>query len=150
MRIKILSVGKKMPSWIAEGVATYIKRFQGIEVKLVDIVPPPQSANRKKQEGVMILEKVDAQDWVVALDEKGKQWSTQQVAKELEGWTFQGQNVTLIIGGADGLSDEVRTRANQIWSLSLMTMPHMLVRVVLVEQLYRAWSLLKGHPYHRE
>jgi len=88
---------------------------------------------------------------VVALDERGKPWITaSQLAGQLEGWMSEGRDVALLVGGPDGLSDECRVRAEQQWSLSPLTLPHAMVRVLLSEQIYRAWSVMKGHPYHRD
>jgi len=155
MVISIISMGKKMPIWVQAGVADYLKRLPAmLNVTLLEISGSKGAkmdrSKRMMLEGKLLLSHIPAKAWVVVLDEKGQQWSTQQVANELDRWVAEHQNVALVIGGADGLPAEVRARANQVWSLSLMTMPHMLVRVVLAEQLYRAWTLLNHHPYHRE
>ena len=96
-----------------------------------------------------MLASIGAKDFVVALDIKGKSWSTEQLASTINQWQLQGQNISLLIGGPEGLSTACLQRANQRWSLSGLTLPHPLVRVVLVEQLYRAWSLFNIHPYHK-
>ena len=155
MQILMLSIGKKMPAWVQAGVGDYLKRFPStLPVTLREIQNNKgvkwDRAKRMAFEGQRLLSHIPAHAWVVVLDEKGQQWSTQQVAHEMAEWLERQQTVVLVIGGADGLPDAVRARANQVWSLSLMTMPHMLVRVVLAEQLYRAWSVHTHHPYHRE
>ena len=88
--------------------------------------------------------------YVIALDERGKNWSSTDLAAQLESWMANDPNVVFMIGGADGLADSCKQRADQLWSLSPLTLPHALVRVVLAEQIYRAWTLVQGHPYHRD
>lgn len=102
------------------------------------------------REGERLLAHVAASDRVVALDERGQSWSTRKLAEQLEGWRSDGRDVALLIGGPDGLSDGCLERAEQRWSLSALTFPHMLVRVLVAEQMYRAHSLLTNHPYHRD
>jgi 23S rRNA (pseudouridine1915-N3)-methyltransferase len=100
-------------------------------------------------EGERLLGALQPRDQVIALDVRGDSWDTPRLAQQLDGWMQAGADVAFLIGGADGLSAACLARAQQRWSLSMLTFPHMLVRVVLAEQLYRAWSLLSGHPYHR-
>ena len=107
-------------------------------------------ARAKADEGQRILAKLSDDEWVVALDERGRNWSSPQLAKKLGTWMDSGRNVALLIGGADGLHPDVLARADQKWSLSAAVYPHALVRVMVAEQLYRAWALRSGHPYHRE
>lgn len=107
------------------------------------------AAQLQRQEGAQLLGQVTPRDHVVALEVNGKAWTTRQLADQIERWQLMGGNVALLIGGPDGLSEECRQRANQQWSLSPLTLPHPLVRVILAEQIYRAWSVVKGHPYHR-
>ena len=106
--------------------------------------------NCRKQEGERLLKAISPAAYVIALDEHGESWGSKDLAHQLETWLGNYSNVALMIGGADGLADSCKQRADRIWSLSPLTLPHTLVRVLLSEQLYRAWTLLQGHPYHRE
>lgn len=145
-----------MPAWITQGYEEYAKRMpRECALDLVEIAPEKRTKTTsvpqmKAKEADRLLAAIPQGHFVVALDEKGKHWSTQQLSQQMERWLQQGQDLSLIIGGPDGLDDRVKQRANQTWSLSALTFPHPLVRVVLAEQLYRAWSLLNNHPYHRE
>jgi 23S rRNA (pseudouridine1915-N3)-methyltransferase len=103
----------------------------------------------RAKEGQRILQRLKPGDFVVALDERGKNWSSIELSREVERWQNHQPSVALVIGGPEGLSDEVSQRADQSWSLSAMTFPHGLARVIVVEQLYRAWTILQGHPYHK-
>ena len=96
-----------------------------------------------------MLARIGSGHWVIALDVKGRSWSTPKLAQQLAAWQMDGRDVDLLVGGPDGLGEACRKRADQSWSLSALTLPHPLVRVLLVEQLYRAWSINQGHPYHR-
>jgi 23S rRNA (pseudouridine1915-N3)-methyltransferase len=155
MKIKILTIGTKMPSWVNEGVREYSKRLPK-ELSL-DIVELPMAARTKNADITRLIQKeadamlahVQAQDYVVALEVNGKNWSTEKLAEHLQNWQMNGQNVVLLVGGPDGLGDACRQRANQLWSLSALTFPHPIVRVILAEQLYRAWTITQHHPYHR-
>ncbi len=100
-------------------------------------------------EGQRLMAQTDPKDRIVALDERGAAWSTRDLAEKLDDWRMQGRDVALLIGGADGLDDACRARADDVWSLSALTLPHALVRVVVAEQVYRAWTIIAGHPYHR-
>ena len=157
MHIDLVAVGTRMPSWVKEGYSEYSLRMpRECALKLVEISPGARtkSAGTKaraiSQESERMLAVVPRQNIAVAMDETGSPWNTLELAKQLKHWMHSGQNISLLVGGADGLSDACRARANQQWSLSPLTLPHMLVRVVLAEQLYRAWTVLAGHPYHRE
>lgn len=155
MKIRLLAVGHKMPSWVEQGMAEYAKRLPSdCALELVEIALGHRAKNTPKekamqQEAQAILKALRPQDHVVALDVLGKSWSTEQLAEQLNGWRMQGGDVALIVGGPDGLTAEVLSLAKQRWSLSALTLPHPLVRVLLAEQLYRAWSILQGHPYHK-
>jgi len=147
MRIAILSVGHKMPEWIQQGYEEYAKRMPPeARLELVEVKP----GRDKAEEGRRLLEALPARATLVALDERGKPLSTADLAKMLRGWMQDAVQPAFAIGGADGLDAAVKERAAMAWSLSPLTFPHQLVRVVLAEQLYRAWSILAGHPYHRE
>ena len=155
MRLSIIAVGTKMPDWVSQGVAEYSKRMprelrlDWREVPLArrgGDVTPQQLCSR---EGEQILKAVPGGDRVVALDVLGKRISTEQLAQQLQDWQMSGDNYSLLIGGPDGLSPECLQRADRRWSLSDLTLPHPLVRVLLAEQLYRAWTITVNHPYHR-
>ena len=155
MKLRLLAVGHKMPAWVEQGVAEYSKRLPadcGLEI--VEIAHGHRAKNTPKekamkQEADALIKAIRPQDHVVALDVKGKPWSTEKLAEHLGDWRMQGGDVALIIGGPDGLAPEVLSLAKQRWSLSALTLPHPLVRVLLAEQLYRAWTILQGHPYHK-
>ncbi len=156
MKIQIIAVGQKMPAWVEQACADYLKRMpREIEVQIT-VIPPAQRRARdstehyRQLEARQIIKKAGSNGLSIALDEQGKPWSSNDWAQQLGGWMQQQPRVNLLIGGPDGLADECREICRQTISLGRMTMPHALVRVVLVEQLYRAWSILKGHPYHRE
>ena len=147
MRVTILAIGHKMPAWIEEGFREYTKRMPPeARVELIELKP----GKDKDDEGKKLLDALPPGAALLALDERGKPVTTQGLSVMLSGWMRDGSSPAFVIGGADGLSDEVKQRASKLISLSALTLPHQLVRVVLVEQLYRAWSILARHPYHRE
>ena len=147
MRVTILAVGHKMPAWIEEGFREYTKRMPPeARVELVELKP----GKDKNDEGKKLLEALPQGATLLALDEGGKSVTTRGLSVMLSDWMRDGMNPAFVIGGADGLSEEVKQRASKLISLSAMTLPHQLVRVMLAEQLYRAWSILARHPYHRE
>tara|TARA_R110000782_G_scaffold43189_1_gene97576 strand:+ start:48 stop:518 length:471 start_codon:yes stop_codon:yes gene_type:complete len=156
MRIDLIAVGKRMPAWIETAVKEYSKRLpKNIQFKIIEITPPIRGKNNiaenfKQQEQKKIETTLSPDSIIICLDEKGKSISSQQLADQLQTWNDEQQHVSIIIGGADGLSDELKEKSNQMWSLSKMTLPHGLVRVMLAEQLYRAWTITQNHPYHRE
>lgn len=156
MKVDILAVGKSMPDWVNAGVKEYLQRFPSqLKLDLIEVVPAKRSKNGspdayKREEASNILSKIPTDNFVIALEVTGKAFDTPQLAKQLQGWMGLGKNVSLIIGGPDGLEQTCIQRADLLWSLSPLTFPHPLVRIILVEQLYRAWSLLNHHPYHRE
>jgi len=156
MRVSIICVGHKMPAWIRTGFGEYVKRLPPeIRVELVELKPEEKASGRtvdkaKALEGGRILAAIPEGATVYALDEKGRSVTTQGLAVMLAGWMRDATHPALVIGGADGLSDEVRQRADKLLSLSALTLPHGLARVLLAEQLYRAWTILANHPYHRD
>jgi 23S rRNA (pseudouridine1915-N3)-methyltransferase len=156
MRIHVLAVGTRMPAWVDEGVDTYIRRLpRHIECQFREIPAAQRSAGStvekiKNKEADALLKAARDADYVVALDERGVSCSSTQLAGHLQDWLDNYSHVALLVGGADGLDERCRQAANQVWSLSALTLPHPLVRVILAEQLYRAWTLLQGHPYHRD
>ena len=144
-----------MPSWVVEGYREYTKRLpRECSLQLVEIPPAKRhkslsAEQARQQEGQAILAALPKDCSVVALDVRGKPWSTETLAAQLDNWLVSGRDVALLVGGPDGLSDACLERADQRWSLSRLTYPHPLVRIVLAEQLYRAWTITTGHPYHR-
>jgi 23S rRNA (pseudouridine1915-N3)-methyltransferase len=147
VRVTILSVGHKMPAWIQEGFHEYQRRMPPeIRVELTELKPD----KTKDDEGKRILAALPESATLLALDERGKAVTTQGLSVMLSGWMRDATHPVFAIGGADGLGDEVKQRADKLVSLSALTLPHQLVRVVLAEQLYRAWTILARHPYHRE
>jgi len=155
MKIKILAVGNKMPRWVSDGYQEYSKRMpREMSLELIEIAPGNRGKNADilraiKKESDAILAHVEKQDYVIALEVKGKNWTTEKLASNMESWQMSGQTVVLLVGGPEGLSESCRVRANQQWSLSALTLPHPVVRIVLAEQIYRAWSVTQNHPYHR-
>jgi 23S rRNA (pseudouridine1915-N3)-methyltransferase len=156
MRISIIAVGTKMPGWVSQGVEEYCRRLPR-EIKLEwREIPLAQRGKDSKpellceREGEQILKAIPARDQVVALDVLGKRISTPALAEQLSAWQMSGDDYSLLVGGPDGLSPQCLERAQSKWSLSDLTLPHPLVRVLLAEQLYRAWTITVNHPYHRD
>jgi 23S rRNA (pseudouridine1915-N3)-methyltransferase len=156
MRITIIAVGTRMPGWVAQGVAEYGKRLPRDlqlcwkEVPLGQRGKGASPAQAIARESEQMLKAIPGGDRVIALDVAGKQRSTAQLAQELQRWQMSGDNVSLLIGGPDGLSEACLQCAAQRWSLGQLTLPHPLVRIILAEQLYRAWTITVNHPYHRD
>lgn len=155
MRVRIIAVGTKMPSWVLEATHDYLKRFprewavEFVEIPLGHRSKSQDTAKAIAKEGELMLAAIDDRERVIALDVQGKSWSTEQLSQQMESWQMEGNNMALLVGGPDGLAPECLVRADQRWSLSALTLPHPLVRVLLAEQLYRGWSILKNHPYHK-
>ncbi len=155
MRIHLLAVGQRMPDWVTAGYEEYAKRLpRECNLVLREIAPGKRGRNAdiariKLEEGERLLAALGRDSYRVALDLTGTPWSTEDLARDLSGWMQQGQDVSLLVGGPDGLCDTVLQRMHARRSLSRMTFPHPLVRIILAEQLYRAWTLLHHHPYHR-
>jgi 23S rRNA (pseudouridine1915-N3)-methyltransferase len=156
VRITILSVGHRMPGWIQEGFQEYVRRMPPeIRVELVELKPEERGGGRPAEramalEGERLLAAAPEGGMLLALDEKGRSVSTQGLSVMLAGWMREAAHPVFAIGGADGLAPAVKERATKLLSLSALTLPHGLVRVLLAEQLYRAWTILARHPYHRE
>lgn len=156
MEITIITVCKKTEDWIRHGVEEYLKRMPPeLPVSFKDLAPEKRhkSISRKEtlaKESKRILSVLPKDDLCIALDEKGKQHNTMKFSEKIDLWTMENQSISFIIGSADGIDPELIAKAHESWSLSNFTMPHQLIRVILVEQIYRAWSILANHPYHRE
>jgi 23S rRNA (pseudouridine1915-N3)-methyltransferase len=158
MRIHLISVGRRMPGWVDAGFTEYARRLPTeCALELLEIEPvrrprapsPAQTAQAMAEEGERILRAVPKGAAITALDVGGRAWSTEELSGVLGSWLAEGRDQALLVGGADGLDPAVLARAERRWSLSRLTFPHPLVRVILAEQLYRAWSILGNHPYHR-
>ena len=154
MRLRVLAVGQKMPAWVEQGVEEYARRMpREIPVEWLDIPPAKRGSatptQYREQEAEAIGAKLRDKDYVVALDIEGKAVSTEVIAQRFDHWQRQGAQVSLVSGGPEGLHPQILNDAQERWSLGQITLPHPLVRVILAEQLYRAWSVQAGHPYHR-
>ncbi len=155
MRISLIAVGKGMPSWTKEGFSDYARRLPAdCRLELVEVIAlrrgkRPNTEQVLRDECARLWTALPKGAWTIALDETGQAWSTRQLVGQLARWMAEETDVALLVGGPDGLDPACRERARHIWSLSALTLPHMLVRVVVAEQIYRAWSILSGHPYHR-
>jgi 23S rRNA (pseudouridine1915-N3)-methyltransferase len=156
VKLLIASVGHKMPGWIAEGYDEYAKRMpREARIELLEIKPEPRTTGKNtaqimEAEAQRILNALPPDCRRIALDERGKMPTTKQLSAQMEEWMSGGRDVAFIIGGADGLHESVKKSAQELMALSALTLPHALVRVLLAEQLYRAYSLMHNHPYHRE
>ena len=155
MRIHLIAVGQKMPAWVTQACDDYSKRLprelsvNTVEVALIKRGKHPDIQRVVRDESRKVLNAVPAGCRLIALDVRGKQITTEGLAASLDGWMQQGQDIAIAIGGPDGVSKELLQAADQALSLSGMTFPHPLVRIIIIEQLYRAWSILNNHPYHR-
>ncbi len=155
MKLRIISVGHKMPSWVETACAEYIKRMpRELTLEIIEIKPDKRadgknSAVVQEAEARRILDAV-GKDFLIACDERGQEVTTLQLAEKMQHWQTLGRDASIVIGGADGLHPELKKQADWLWGLSKLTLPHAFVRVLLCEQLYRAYSVIQGHPYHRE
>ena len=156
MRIHLIAVGTRMPSWVTEGYREYARRLPRQCTLQLTEIPPARRRHKSltaeqacQEEGRQLLAAIPHDCHVIALDVCGKGWSTEQLATQLDDWLGSGRDVALLVGGPDGLAPDCLARAGQCWSLSPLTFPHALVRVVVAEQMYRAWTINSGHPYHR-
>lgn len=155
MNIHLIAVGQRMPGWVTEGFEEFSKRLPA-ECRLVlhEVAAPKRGKGAdierlRRQEGEKIIAAIPRGARIVALEVGGREWSTEQLAGQIGQWMGEGRDIAMLVGGPDGLDPPLSQRADNQWSLSPLTLPHPLVRVVIAEQIYRAWSILKGHPYHR-
>ncbi len=155
MQIHLIATGTRMSDWVEQGYAEYARRMPPeCRLSLHQITASKRGKNMDiarltEQEGQRMLAAIPKNSRVIAMDVLGKAWSTEQLAQQLSGWMQSGQDIALLVGGPEGLSAECRKRGHPAWSLSPLTLPHPLVRIVIAEQLYRASSILKNHPYHK-
>lgn len=155
MKINIIAIGNKMPDWVEDASQDFVKRMPS-EIKINSILLPLIKRGKNsdiprivRDESRKLLAAVPKDSVLVVLDVLGKSVTTMKLSSLLETWLQQGQDVSIVIGGPDGVSDELLSKASLKISLSELTFPHTLVRVILLEQIYRAWSILNNHPYHR-
>jgi len=156
MKIQLIAVGTKMPDWVEKGYLEYARRFpKEMQLELVEINAGKRGKNADikrilKKEGELTLEAIPKGNKIVTLEVTGKSWTTEQLADEMIKWQHDGRNISLLIGGPEGLAPECIKLSEQRWSLSALTLPHPLVRILVAESLYRAFTLTINHPYHRE
>ncbi len=155
MRLKIIAIGTRMPAWVEQGFDEYAKRLpRDFPVEMIELPLAARSKNFDvkrvmEKEGQAMLAATGKGDEIICLDVKGRSWGTEKLSQELADWRMSGKNFSLLIGGPDGLAPACLRAANRSWSLSALTLPHPLVRIVVIEQLYRAWTILQNHPYHK-
>lgn len=155
MIIHIIAVGTKMPSWVTQGVDEYLRRMPNeCLVKFVELPLGTRAKTKNikqamQQEEKSILAAIPNNSIVIAMVVKGKIWSTETLSEKMQDWMQSGKDVTLLVGGPDGMTQTCINKAAEKWSLSNLTLPHPLVRIVLAEQLYRALMIIKNHPYHK-
>lgn len=156
MKITILAVGTKMPHWVNDAFSDYAKRFgRDITLELKEIKPEKRGGGVTAEKGIAaeharLMAAIPPRATLIVLDEHGKNWTTVQLARQMQSWFTDVHELCFVIGGADGLSPELKQKADTLLQLSALTLPHGMVRVLLVEQIYRAISILNNHPYHRE
>ena len=156
MKIQLIAVGTKMPDWVEKGYQEYARRFpKEMQLELVEIHAGKRGKNADikrilKKEGELTLVAIPKGNKIVTLEVTGRAWTTEQLADEMHKWKQDGRNISILIGGPEGLAPECIAKAEQRWSLSALTLPHPLVRIITAESLYRAYTLTINHPYHRE
>lgn len=155
MQFIVSAIGQRMPAWVQQGWSEYARRLprpHTLELREIPLVRRSRNADiegLRKKESEALLDSVPAGFRLIALDERGKQWSTMELAQQMENWMREERGVCFLVGGPDGLSQQCRQQADNCWSLGKLTLPHPLVRTILAEQLYRAWTITQNHPYHR-
>jgi 23S rRNA (pseudouridine1915-N3)-methyltransferase len=156
MKLTLYAVGSKMPAWVSQGFAEYSRRFpRDLSFHLVEIPAGKRGKNADinrilAKEGELLLAAIPKGSRIVTLEVEGQAWTTQKLATQLQHWQLDGRDVALLVGGPEGLAPSCIQAAEQKWSLSTLTLPHPMVRVLIAESLYRAWSVNTNHPYHRE
>ena len=155
MKLKLIAVGTKMPKWVEQGYSEYARRFpKDMSLELIEIPAGKRGKNADiprilQKEGELMLAAA-GKSRIVTLEVLGKPWATEDLASQMARWQLDGRDVSLLVGGPEGLAPECIQASEQKWSLSPLTLPHPMVRVLLAESLYRAWSVNQNHPYHRE
>jgi len=155
MQIRLIVIGSKQKDWVEQAFLSYSKRLPKHWQFCLHEIPSPKRAKNEsipsliKKEGLKVLSAIKDNEYLIVLDEKGTQFSSSELSEKIINLNIHDNRFCFVIGGADGLSDEVKKRANLIWSLSKSTLPHSLVRVIFIEQIYRVWTLMSQHPYHR-
>lgn len=155
MRIRLLTITHKSPAWLTEAYQEYAKRLPtSCALELIEIPSEKRTSNAdlkriSEREGKKMLALIKPNHYVIAMDVQGSLWSTEELATQLATWRQTGQTIDLLIGGPEGLAPECVHKAKQKWSLSPLTFPHLMVRLIVAEQIYRAYSILQNHPYHR-
>lgn len=155
MQLTVAAIGQRMPGWVQTAWQEYARRFgRGLSLQLKEIPLAKRTKNAdieslRQAEGDLLMAAVPAGHRVIALDESGRQWSTGELARQMENWMREEHGVCFLVGGPDGLPAGCRDHAHDVWSLGRLTLPHPLVRTILAEQLYRAWTITQNHPYHR-
>lgn len=156
MRIKLITVGRRPAAWKREALEDYARRLPArLGLEIINVMPAPRTGRNsaeaaKRREAERLRAVLGAPARIIALDERGRQWSSGELAARLDGWRRDGRDLTLVVGGPDGLDRTLLDAAEEVWSLSRLTLPHALVPIIVAEQLYRAWTIINNHPYHRE
>lgn len=156
MHLRLLAVGDRQPRWVDDAFSIYSDRLPREWAFRLDALPTARrgkgnsAARAVEDEGTRLLERLGRDEQLVLLDERGRSLCSRKLTEKLDGWQSSGRDLAFVIGGPDGVSATVRQRADFVWSLSELTLPHGMARVLLIEQLYRAWTLSTGHPYHRQ
>ncbi|MCG8466235.1 MAG: 23S rRNA (pseudouridine(1915)-N(3))-methyltransferase RlmH [Xanthomonadales bacterium] len=155
MRLRIISMGARPADWVTQGFNDYARRMpRHLPLELLDINAPSRKRKTiddcRAEEAELLLKAVGKHTQIIAMHEHGRTYRSKELAKRFSGWLNDGRDLAFVIGGPDGLAPDLLQRADSQWALGPMTLPHALVRIVVAEQLYRAWTLLEGHPYHRE
>ena len=155
MQLIVAAIGQRMPSWVQQAWSEYARRFPRacpLELHEIPLLKRSRKADiesLRKREGQALLSSVPSGFRIIALDERGKQWTTMELAEQMENWMREERGVCFLVGGPDGLPRQCTEQAHNTWSLGRLTLPHPMVRAILAEQLYRAWTVTQNHPYHR-
>lgn len=156
MKLYLICIGRRVADWVAAGYSDYARRLPPeCALQLIEVEPARRTRHTpaeqvRAEEGRRLLKAVPKGAEVIALDEHGQSLSTQALSERMRAWLADGRDRAFLVGGAEGLASECLKQASAVWSLSALTFPHQLVRIILAEQIYRAWSLIQGHPYHRD